>query len=104
MSDRLAYIAWVLSRPLALPLDVVRQIVHELGKARRALLRHIRVARLIYYWLLEWDEYSRLIRQMTVRWLLLGGRSARYIRAEQRHRYYNTDVGAQWGMGSAWDR
>jgi len=118
MVDKRAHIAWVL-RQKALPPDVVRFIFERelrpywrklAASARRALLRHIRVARLINTWLLETSgvvmlvrRRGLLIRQMTERWLLLGGRSARYIRAEQRHRYYNMDVGAQWGIGSAWD-
>ena len=112
------YNALVVQRATRLPMELVRLIVEEIERlyalaasARRALLRHIRVARIIDYWLLEWlfdgplahpRRVGRYIRQMTERWLLLGGRSARYIRAERRYRYFQRDI-AQWGIGSVWE-
>ena len=115
MSDRRAYIAWVLSRPIALPLDIVRLLVREVNRAgasaRRALLRYITRARIIDYWL--WQRYEpggqqwpadRLIAQMTQHWLNLGreGWTPREIRYVERRRrtQLNPFWWEQWGIGS----
>ena len=126
MSDQRAYIAWVLTRPLALPLDVVRLIVREVylagASARRALLRYVRVARIIDFWLWQWwpaihpNDPVRLMNQLTQHWLNLGQefwtpRERRFVerrRITQPHRnrpHMQFYLGSplfweQWGVGS----
>jgi len=132
--DRRVYLAWVLSRAkssktiIQLPVDVVRLIVSEVyragANARRALVRHIRVARIIDYWMWQWWPFGgihvtnpiRLMNQMTQHWLNLGQefwtprerRSVERRRITQPHRnepYMLRSLGnpvwwEQWGLGS----
>ena len=107
-----------------LPLNLIDMIWREVRnagrRARSALLRHIRVARIVNYWIWEW--YSgvdmramfRLMNQMTQRWLDIGQaswtpRERRYLerrRYTQRYTQYLHfspllwGVNEQWGLGS----
>ena len=129
--DRRTAIALSMRRR-GLPMDVIRDILREVydagRKARRALLNHIRGARIVNYMLwdmdladmtsdnpeLEWRS-RRLIGQMTHRWLSLGSTnwSQRDIRRVERRgreinirRWWSPSDGnepfgwEQWGVGS----
>ena len=96
-----------------LPLNLIEVIWREVRnagrRARGALLRHIRVARTIDYWLWQWwegqNETGRLMNQMTQHWLNLGriGWTPREVRMVERRRYthpHRNQPHMQWYLGS----
>ena len=96
--------------PLSLIEVIWREVRNAGRRARGALRRHIRVGRLLDYWIYEewWDGVSprpiRLIEQMTQHWLNLGriGWTPREIRRVERRRRTNVNPfwWEQWGVGS----